>query len=64
MRFLVQQSIRWTLWKETHGQDLTEYALMAAFVATAAATIVPSIATDVTQIFSKTTSVLARAQGS
>jgi len=64
MRFLVQQSIRWTIWKERSGQDLIEYALMAAFVCTAAVTVVPSIATDLVKVFSKTTSVLSQASGS
>ena len=35
------------IWKDTRGQDLIEYALMAGFVAVAAGAIMPSVATSV-----------------
>jgi len=48
------------LWKATEGQDLVEYALMAAFVAVAAGSIFPTtIAPNISQIFSKITSTLS-----
>jgi pilus assembly protein Flp/PilA len=52
--------------KDTHGQDLIEYALMAGFVAVAAGAIMPGVATSISTIFSKVASVLADAssQGS
>lgn len=43
------------------GQDLIEYALMAGFVAVAAGAIMPTVATEVSQIFSKINSVMAKA---
>ena len=46
------------IWKETRGQDLIEYALMAGFVAVAAGAIMPSVATDISTIFSKVGSVM------
>jgi pilus assembly protein Flp/PilA len=51
--------------KDTRGQDLIEYALMAGFVAVAAGAIVPSVANNISQIFSKVNSVVsgAAAQG-
>jgi pilus assembly protein Flp/PilA len=54
------------LWKQTLGQDLIEYALMAGFVAVAAGAIMPNVATSISTIFSKVSSVLANAanQGS
>jgi pilus assembly protein Flp/PilA len=59
--------LAWALkiWKDTKGQDLIEYALMAGFVAVAAGAIMPGVATSISQIFSKITSALsgAAAQG-
>jgi pilus assembly protein Flp/PilA len=53
-------------WKDTRGQDLIEYALMAGFVAVAAGAIMPGIATSISTIFSKVAAVLnsAATQGS
>ena len=53
-------------WKQTVGQDLIEYALMAGFVAVAAGAIMPNVATSISTIFSKISSVLTNAanQGS
>jgi Flp pilus assembly pilin Flp len=52
--------------KDTHGQDLIEYALMAGFVAVAAGAIMPGVATSISQIFSKVVSIMTEAasQGS
>jgi pilus assembly protein Flp/PilA len=62
------KNILWTLkiWKDTKGQDLIEYALMAGFVAVAAGAIMPGVATSISSIFSKIGSVLsgAASQGS
>ena len=54
------------LWKDTRGQDLIEYALMAGFVAVAAGAVMPGVHTNISQIFSKIASSLgsAAAQGS
>jgi pilus assembly protein Flp/PilA len=52
--------------KDTRGQDLIEYALMAGFVAVAAGAIMPGVATSISTIFSKIGSVMTAAanQGS
>ena len=50
--------------KDTRGQDLIEYALMAGFVAVAAGAIMPGVSTSISQIFSKVASVLSSANGS
>ena len=52
--------------KDTRGQDLIEYALMAGFVAVAAGAIMPGVATSISTIFSKVSSVMnaAATQGS
>jgi pilus assembly protein Flp/PilA len=41
------------LWRDTRGQDLIEYALMAGFVAVTAGALMPGIASYISQIFSK-----------
>jgi pilus assembly protein Flp/PilA len=53
-------------WKDTRGQDLIEYALMAGFVAVAAGALMPSIASSISTIFSKVGSIMtdAASQGS
>jgi Flp pilus assembly pilin Flp len=52
--------------KDTRGQDLIEYALMAGFVAVAAGAVMPGVASSISTIFSKVASVMAVAstQGS
>jgi Flp pilus assembly pilin Flp len=45
--------------KDTRGQDLIEYALMAGFVAVAAGAVMPGVASSISTIFSKVSSVLA-----
>ena len=53
------------IWKDTRGQDLIEYALMAGFVAVAAGAIMPGVADNIGVIFNKDASslTLAAAQG-
>lgn len=52
------------IWKDTKGQDLIEYALMAGFVAVSAGAIMPGVATSISDIFSKVASVLTAANAS
>jgi len=49
------------VWKDTQGQDLIEYALMAGFVAVAAGAVMPGVASSISVIFSKISSVLSSA---
>jgi Flp pilus assembly pilin Flp len=56
--------LRLKIWKDQRGQDLIEYALMAGFVAVAAGAIMPSVATNLSQIFSKVASVMSQANAS
>lgn len=51
----------WPFWRETEGQDLIEYALMAGFVAVAGGAAFPPVATSLSTIFSKVGSVLTAA---
>ena len=58
MKTVVNFVLRLRIWKDTRGQDLIEYALMAGFVAVAAGAIMPQVATSISTIFSKVGSVM------
>ena len=45
---------------DTRGQDMLEYALLAGFVTVAAGASFPPVATSISSIFSKMTSVTDR----
>jgi len=65
----MKQLIWRTLWrlralKDTRGQDLIEYALMAGFVAVAAGALMPSVASSISTVFSKISSVMSDAAAS
>lgn len=49
--------------KDTRGQDLIEYALMAGFVAVAAGALMPNVASSISTVFSKINSLLVAAAG-
>jgi pilus assembly protein Flp/PilA len=53
--------LRLKIWKNTKGQDLIEYALMAGFVAVAAGAIMPGVAESISTIFSEIGSVMGTA---
>jgi pilus assembly protein Flp/PilA len=61
MRRFTQFISRTRVWKDTLGQDLIEYALMAGFVAVAAGAIMPDVANSISTIISKAGSVLSSA---
>lgn len=48
-------------WRDTKGQDLIEYALMAGFVAVAAGAIMPDVASSISTVFSKVVCVMTKA---
>jgi Flp pilus assembly pilin Flp len=53
MKHITEVLLKLKIWKDNHGQDLIEYALMAGFVAVAAGAIMPNVATSISTIFSK-----------
>jgi pilus assembly protein Flp/PilA len=63
MKNLKNIALRLRILKDTRGQDLIEYALMAGFVAVAAGAIMPNVATSISTIFSKIGSVMTNASG-
>jgi len=56
-------NIIWKLriWRDTHAQDLIEYALMAGFVAVAAGAIMPGVSVSISKSFSKVSSSMTAA---
>ncbi|HUA18065.1 MAG TPA: hypothetical protein VMB25_04925 [Bryobacteraceae bacterium] len=63
MRDTYRLLIQFRIWTETRGQDLIEYALVAGFLAVTAAALSPNIASSVSTIFSRITSVLPASTG-
>ncbi len=53
MKKFTDTLLKLRIWKDTKGQDLIEYALMAGFVAVAAGAIMPGVATNISKVFSK-----------
>ena len=64
MKNIVNLVYKLRIWKDTRGQDLIEYALMAGFVAVAAGAVMPGISTQISTIFQKIDSLLTVAAGS
>ena len=61
MQRLINIVLKMKVWKDTRGQDLIEYALMAGFVAVSAGAIMPGVASSISTIFSKIASVMTQA---
>ncbi|HVP48100.1 MAG TPA: hypothetical protein VMT32_16010 [Bryobacteraceae bacterium] len=62
MKQLIYRTLwRVRIWKDTRGQDLIEYALMAGFVAVAAGALMPNVASSISTVFSKISSLLSAA---
>lgn len=64
MRKLTKAIIALKIWRNKHGQDLIEYALMAGFVAVAAGALMPAVSSSISTVFSKISSVMAGAAAS
>ena len=45
--------------RDVRAQDLIEYALMAGFIAVAAAALMPNIGSSISTVFSKVSSLMA-----
>ena len=64
MRRLMNLAVKFQIVRDTRGQDLIEYALMAGFVAVAAAAIMPGVASSINIVFSKVNSIMIQAASS
>jgi pilus assembly protein Flp/PilA len=61
MKLVINLMWKLRIWTDENGQDLIEYALMAGFVAVAAGAIMPGVASSISKIFSKVSSVMSAA---
>jgi pilus assembly protein Flp/PilA len=61
---VIDLALKTLLWKDTRGQDLIEYALIAGFVAAVASAIMPGVASSVNVVFSKVNSIMITAAAS
>ena len=61
MKHLARKALQLSFWKDTRGQDLIEYALMAGFVAVAAGALMPGVSSSISTVFSKIASVMSAA---
>jgi pilus assembly protein Flp/PilA len=64
MKKVVNALLTLRVWRDTKGQDLIEYALMAGFVAVAAGAVMPNVSASISTIFSKIGSVMSAAAAS
>jgi len=64
MKNIANVVMKLRIWKDTRGQDLIEYALMAGFVAVAAGAIMPNVSAAISTIFDKINSLLTQAAAS
>jgi len=53
MKRIVRLAWQLRLWRDTKGQDLIEYALIAGFIAVAAGLVMPGVTSSVKSLFSK-----------
>jgi hypothetical protein len=59
MTKIINMSLKLKIWKDTHGQDLMEYALMGAFLAAASGYTLPAVAADIASVLTKVVAMLA-----
>jgi pilus assembly protein Flp/PilA len=55
---IIRRALNSRIWRDSRGQDLIEYALMAGFVAVAAGAIMPGVASSINVIFSQVNSIM------
>jgi pilus assembly protein Flp/PilA len=58
MKKIQAQILKLTVWKDTSGQDLVEYALAAGLVAVAAVACMPGLSGTVNNVFTKIGSII------
>jgi pilus assembly protein Flp/PilA len=61
---LIRFCVQFRIWADDYGQDLIEYALIAALIALAAVAMLPGVASSINIVFSKVNSVMALASSS
>jgi pilus assembly protein Flp/PilA len=58
MRSIREKLLKLSVWKDTSGQDLVEYALAAGLVAVAAVACMPGLSGTVNNVFTKIGSII------
>ena len=59
MTRIIDASLKLKIWKDTQGQDLAEYALMAGFLAAATGFTLPAVAADIAAVLTKVVAILS-----
>jgi len=59
MTAILNTSLKLKIWKDNHGQDLMEYALLAGFLAAASGATLPDLAAGISNVLSKVILTLA-----
>jgi hypothetical protein len=60
---LLRLFFRWRLWRDDHGQDLVEFALLVALVGVASGLFMPNLRQSMDTIYSRMQSKLIEAGG-
>jgi Flp pilus assembly pilin Flp len=63
MKTIVDWLYRWRIWRDSHGQDMVEFALLASLVALASALFMPGMRESMDTIYSRMKSKLIQAGG-
>jgi pilus assembly protein Flp/PilA len=58
MTKIIEASLKLKIWKDTQGQDLMEYALMAGFLAAASGFTLPQIAAGISTVLTSVVAIL------
>ena len=53
MTKILDASLKLKIWKDAHGQDLLEYALMAGFLAASSGFTLPAVADNIAVVLTK-----------
>jgi len=61
MKRLKNWALRLTIWKDTRGQDMVEYALLASMVTITVGALFPPAGEKISVIFSKLASTTSKA---
>ncbi|MGA2185002.1 MAG: Flp family type IVb pilin [Bryobacteraceae bacterium] len=61
MKTAINLTWKLRIWTDSHGQDLIEYALMAAVLAVSAGAVVLSMTSGINKIFSMVSDVMTAA---
>ena len=61
MTKIINATLKLRIWKDNHGQDLVEYALMAGFLAAASGFTLPQVAVGISNILTTVIAMMAGA---